>query len=50
MGLTLALKSFPDLILLDAMMPEMDGQETNRRLMAEPRLQRIPVISLTALS
>ncbi len=50
MGLVLALESPPDLILLDVMMPEMDGFETCRRIMAEPRLQKIPVIFLTALT
>ena len=50
MGLALALESPPDLILLDVMMPEMDGHETCRRLLAEPQLQKIPVIFLTALS
>ena len=38
----------PDLILLDVMMPEMDGFETCRRVKASPEWAEIPVIFLTA--
>jgi len=48
-GLMLADQLAPDLILLDVMMPDMDGYETFRRLAADPRLKAIPVIFLTAL-
>ena len=40
----------PDLVLLDVMMPEMDGHEVCRRLKAEPRTRDVPVIFVTALS
>lgn len=49
-GLTLAAAVPPDLILLDVMMPQMDGFETCRRLKANPELAAIPVIFITALS
>jgi two-component system cell cycle response regulator len=43
-------KELPDVILLDVMMPEMDGFEVCRRLKANPRTADIPVVMVTALS
>jgi DNA-binding NtrC family response regulator len=42
--------SQPDLLLLDVMMPGLDGYETCRRLKANPASRDIPVIFMTALS
>lgn len=49
-GLAMAAESPPDLILLDVMMPEMDGLETCRRLRSQPKLDNVPIVFLTALS
>ncbi len=48
-GLEIAASKQPDLILLDVMMPEMDGYEVCRQLKANPLTQSIPVIFVTAM-
>ncbi|MFZ4878744.1 diguanylate cyclase domain-containing protein [Janthinobacterium sp. Mn2066] len=47
-ALTIAQRAQPDLILLDVLMPDMDGIETCRRLKQHPLTQRIPVIFMSA--
>src|SRR5271154_1016799 len=49
-ALELADSELPDIILLDVMMPRMDGFEVCRRLKANPRTADIPVVMVTALS
>ncbi len=48
-ALTVLEKQKPNLILLDVLMPEMDGFEVLRRLKAAPETSSIPVILLSAL-
>ncbi len=43
-GLQKAVEEKPDLVLLDVMMPELNGFEVCRRLKADPRTSQIPVI------
>jgi DNA-binding response OmpR family regulator len=45
-----ASQSVPDIILLDAIMPGMDGFEVARRLKATPETSHIPIIFMTGLS
>ncbi len=49
-GLLMALHHVPDLILLDVLMPDMDGFETLRQLKNEARTAHIPVIFLTSVT
>lgn len=48
-ALEIAASEFPDLILLDVMMPGMDGFEVSEKIRATPSLSEIPIIMITAL-
>ena len=48
-GLAKAAALLPDVILLDVMMPGMDGYEVCRRLRADPRTAEVPILMITAL-
>lgn len=48
-AIAMALNAAPDIILLDVMMPVMDGFECCRLLKADPETQHIPVVMVTAL-
>ncbi|HVY45435.1 MAG TPA: response regulator [Minicystis sp.] len=42
-----AFESVPDVVLMDMSLPDVDGAEATRRLKADPRTARVPVIALT---
>lgn len=46
----LAQEARPDLVLMDIMMPEMDGLEATKRLRAIPEVESIPILALTAMA
>ena len=48
-ALAICAESDIDIVLLDVMMPEMDGFEVCRRLKADPKTQHVPVLMITAL-
>ena len=48
-ALVAVIKKTPDLVLLDVMMPKMNGVETLKRLKGDPKTKAIPVIILTNL-
>ena len=47
-GLLKAGFSYPDLILMDLSLPEMDGVEVARRIHAQPKLSQVPIFVLSA--
>ena len=48
-GVEMALKEKPHLILMDIMMPGMDGREATRILRSNPATQNIPIVAATVL-
>ncbi|HEY9766450.1 MAG TPA: response regulator, partial [Chroococcales cyanobacterium] len=47
-GIDMALSQHPDLIIMDILMPVLDGLTATRRLKADPRTKDIPIITVTA--
>jgi adenylate cyclase len=48
-ALDLVAETVPDLVLLDVLMPDLDGFEVCRRMRAQPRLQAVPIVMVTSL-
>ncbi|WP_279483176.1 response regulator transcription factor [Aureimonas sp. SK2] len=48
-ALAIAAEITPDIVLMDAVMPGLDGFETTRRLKADPALRHVPVVFMTGL-
>lgn len=49
-GLRMAREQRPDVIVLDVMMPGLDGRDVARDLRADPRLREVPIVFCSALS
>jgi two-component system cell cycle response regulator DivK len=47
-GLEVASRERPDLILMDIQLPGIDGYEVTRRIKANPKLRKIPIIAVTS--
>ena len=47
-ALRLVEASVPDLVIMDIQMPELDGYETVARMRADARLERVPIVGLSA--
>jgi len=47
-GLEAAARERPDLILMDIQLPGIDGYEVTRRIKADPKLRKIPIIAVTS--
>ncbi len=49
-ALSIAQRDKPDLVLLDLMLPRLDGYEVARKLKGDPETNGIPIIAITALA
>lgn len=47
-GVEMALRELPDLILMDVMLPVMNGYDATRRIKANPATRHIPIVAITA--
>lgn len=48
-GVQKALEEKPDLIIMDILMPDLDGREATRMIRANPKTRDIPIVAATAL-
>jgi two-component system, cell cycle response regulator DivK len=46
-AVSVATERQPDIVIMDLMMPRVDGWEATRRLKADPRTRQIPIVALT---
>ncbi|MBM4238855.1 MAG: response regulator [Gammaproteobacteria bacterium] len=47
-GVAMAINEQPDLVLMDIRLPEIDGYEATRRIKADPRSAKIPIVAVTS--
>ena len=50
MGVALASQELPDLILMDLQMPKLSGADATRKLRADPKTAKIPIIAVTSFA